>query len=33
MSKKKETEENLASKRNEDWWRLEKSQLGRKKFS
>ncbi len=33
MSKKKETDENIASKRNEDWWRLEKSQIGRKKFS
>jgi len=33
MSKKKEIEENLANKRNKDWWRLEKSQLGRKKFS
>jgi len=33
MSKKIETEENLAKKRNEEWWRLEKSQICRKKFS
>jgi len=34
MYKKREIEdENLASKRNEDWWRLEKFQLGRKKFA
>ncbi len=32
--KKKEIEdENLASKKNDDWWRLEKSQIGRRKFS
>ena len=35
MSKKedKEDDENLATKRNEDWWRLEKSQFGGKKFA
>jgi len=33
MDKNKEKEdENLATKRNEDWWRLEKSQFGRKKL-
>lgn len=26
-------DENLAIKRNTEWWRLEKSQIGRKKFS
>ena len=26
-------DENLATKRNEDWWRLEKSQFGRKKLA
>jgi hypothetical protein len=29
----KEDDENLAVKKNEDWWRLEKSQIGRRKFS
>lgn len=35
MGKKeaKEDDENLATKKNEDWWRLEKSQIGRRKFS
>jgi len=34
--KKKETKDdevNLALKKNDDWWRLEKSQIGRRKFS
>jgi hypothetical protein len=26
-------EENLADKKNKDWWRLEKSQIGRRRFS
>ncbi len=26
-------EENLATKKNKDWWRLEKFQIGRKRFS
>ncbi|MFB5605955.1 MAG: hypothetical protein ACE5R7_06670 [Nitrosarchaeum sp.] len=26
-------DENLVIKRNTDWWRLEKSQIGRKKFA
>jgi len=26
-------DENLATKRNEDWWRLEKFQFGRKKLA
>ena len=25
-------EENLADKKNNDWWRLEKSQIGRSRF-
>ena len=30
MNKKEDKEdENLASKRNDDWWRLEKFQIGR----
>jgi len=29
---KTDEEENTADKRNEDWWRLEKSQIGRRKF-
>ena len=35
MSKKKESQEdeNLASRKNEDWWRLEKFQIGRKKIA
>ena len=35
VSKKKETQEdeNLASRKNEDWWRLEKFQIGRRKFA
>ncbi|NJK78045.1 MAG: hypothetical protein HC944_04130, partial [Nanoarchaeota archaeon] len=33
MNKKKDKEdENIASKRNDDWWRLEKFQIGRKKY-
>ena len=31
--KRKEEDENLATKKNEDWWRLEKFQIGRRKFS
>lgn len=30
---KEEEDDNLATKKNEDWWRLEKSQIGRRKFS
>jgi len=30
--RKTDDEENIADKRNEDWWRLEKSQIGRRKF-
>ena len=26
-------DENLADKKNDDWWQLEKSQIGRRKFS
>jgi len=26
-------DENLADKKNDDWWRLEKSQISRRKFS
>lgn len=26
-------DENLATKKNNDWWRLEKFQIGRKRFS
>ena len=26
-------DEDLADKKNDDWWRLEKSQIGRRKFS
>ncbi len=26
-------DEDLAGKKNDDWWRLEKSQIGRRKFS
>jgi hypothetical protein len=34
MDKNKDKEdENLATKRNEDWWRLEKFQFGRKKLA
>jgi hypothetical protein len=34
MSKKEDKEdENLATKRNEDWWRLEKYQFGGKKLA
>jgi len=25
-------DENIADKKNDDWWRLEKSQIGRRKF-
>jgi hypothetical protein len=33
MNKKEEMDdENIADKRNEDWWRLEKSQIGRRKY-
>lgn len=34
MNKKKivDAEESLADKKNNDWWRLEKSQIGRKNF-
>jgi hypothetical protein len=33
MAKEKDVEdENLADKKNKDWWRLEKSQIGRSKF-
>jgi hypothetical protein len=30
--KEKMDDENIADKRNEDWWRLEKSQIGRRKY-
>jgi hypothetical protein len=30
MNKKEEID--IADKRNEDWWRLEKSQIGRRKY-
>jgi len=30
--KKQDNDENLAIKKNEDWWRLEKSQIGRSRF-
>jgi len=30
--KKVEKEEDIADKRNDDWWRLEKFQIGRRKF-
>jgi len=35
VKKKEEKNEelDLASKKNDDWWRLEKSQLGRRKFA
>ena len=34
MYKREDKEdENLATKRNEDWWRLEKFQFGRKKLA
>jgi len=34
MKKKEESdEEDIADKRNKDWWRLEKSQMGRRNFS
>jgi len=29
---KDDDEENLAEKKNKDWWRLEKSQIGRSRF-
>jgi len=32
MNKENNDEENLALKKNTDWWRLEKFQIGRKKF-
>lgn len=33
MNRKEEIDdENIADKRNEDWWRLEKSQIGRRKY-
>jgi hypothetical protein len=31
--KDSEEDENLAIKKNEDWWRLEKYQIGRCRFS
>lgn len=30
--KEKEEVEDLAAKKDDDWWRLEKSQIGRRKF-
>ena len=35
MKKKENThdDENLADKKNDDWWRLEKFQIGRRKFA
>jgi len=35
MKKKEEKDDevNLAIKKNDDWWRLEKFQVGRRKFS
>jgi hypothetical protein len=34
MKKKEDSDdENLAIKKNEDWWRLEKFQIGRSRFS
>jgi len=35
VKKKEKTreEEGIADKRNNDWWRLEKSQIGRRNFS
>jgi len=30
--KKVEKEQDIADKRNDDWWRLEKFQIGRRKF-
>jgi hypothetical protein len=35
MKKQKDSdeEENLTIKKNEDWWRLEKYQIGRRRFS
>jgi len=30
--KKEENEENIVDKRNDDWWRLEKSQIGRRNY-
>lgn len=34
MTKKEDSEdENLADKKNTDWWRLEKFQFGRHRFS
>jgi hypothetical protein len=30
--KEVEKEQDIADKRNDDWWRLEKSQIGRRKF-
>lgn len=34
MNKKEKIyeEEDIADKRNDDWWRLEKSQIGRRKY-
>jgi hypothetical protein len=32
MNEKEDEEINLANKRNEEWWRLEKYQIGRKKI-
>jgi len=33
VKKKEDKEENIAEKRNDDWWRLEKFQIGRRNFS
>ena len=33
MKDEENDEENLAEKKNKDWWRLEKFQIGRRKFS
>jgi hypothetical protein len=32
MGRRTDDDEKLAQKRNEDWWRLEKSQFGRKRI-
>jgi len=33
VKKEDPEEENLAIKKNEDWWRLEKFQIGRSRFT
>ena len=33
MADEESYEENLAEKKNQDWWRLEKFQIGRRRFS